>query len=383
MNGTITVSRAALGKAVAFASLGLASRPVLPVLGGMRAVIAEGALELAATDYEVHATERVPGDASGTAGALVDGRELATAIRSLPKGKALAATVTITGGEGIGIACDGATVTVAALPAEAAAEYPQFPPLPPLSGAIDGALFARAAARAGACAGKDDTLPVLTCVALSSDGGMLELAATDRYRVAIERQPWTGPDTPVTLVPAVALGKFAKACDKAGKVSLHLGDPGARRAGLSDGTRTLTVATNSGEYPRYRQLAGKPARDYPTVITASGKALAAAVTRAGDVTGRGEAIRLAAGDAGITLAGVRDGKAAGTQRVAATVTGPPVEAGFNPAFLASVLAGIPGDARIEVPAPSGEVPAIRTPARVTSGDGFTALVVPQRSADEG
>jgi DNA polymerase-3 subunit beta len=286
---------------------------------------------------------------------------------------------------------------VAAFGAEAVAGYPAFPPLPPLSGVIDGGLFTRAVTRVCAAASRDDTLPALTCVLVSSpEDGVLELAATDRYRLAIEAQPFTGTAQDGLLVPAVILAKYAKAADVSGKVSLFLGDAGdgRDRAGFSDGTRTLITAVNSGEFPRYRQFAGKPASEYPTVITVCGKTLAAAVTRAGDVTGRNEAVLFAASGTGITVTGQRDGKVTSTQQVAATVTGPAAETGFNAVYLASAVAGIPGDARIEVPAPSvaasisqvatstpPEVPVIRTPSRVTSGDGFTAIVVPLRPAD--
>lgn len=372
MDVTITVNRAELGRALAFASLGLPRYAAVPVLHGMRVTAGPGALELGTFDYETHASARVAGEgAAGTAGTLVTGSQLATAVSSLPTGKGtdkVTVTVTI---DGLGLLCDGWQVNVPAMPAEAVAEYPAFPPLPPLTGTVAGDAFARSAARIAACAGKDDTLPVLTCVKMTSQNGTLEMAATDRYKLAADSQPIAAVTDGANLVPAVLLAKFAKACDKAGKVSVHLGGKlGAEHVAFSDGTRTLVTRAVSGEFIRY---ADKLSGEYPTVVTADAAALSAVVTRAGKVTGRNEPVRFGVTAAGVTLTALRDGKVAGAQLVPATLTGPPAETGFNPGFLASVLAGISGTVTLELPADAG-----KKPARLSSGDGFTAVLMPLR-----
>jgi DNA polymerase-3 subunit beta len=375
---TITVNRAELGKALAFASLGLPRYAAVPVLHGMRVTAGPGALELGTFDYETHASVKVAGEgAAGTAGTLVTGSELATAVSSLPTGKGTEGgegtdkvTVTVTG-DGLGLLCDGWRVNVPAMPAEAVAEYPAFPSLPPLTGTVAGDAFSRSAARIAACASKDDTLPELTCVKMTSQNGALEMAATDRYKLAADSQPIAAVTDGANLVPAVLLAKFAKACDKAGKVSVHLGGKlGAEHVAFSDGTRTLVTRAVTGEFIRY---ADKLTGEYPTVVTADAAALSAVVARAGKVTGRNEPVRFGVTAAGVTLTALRDRKVAGTQLVPATLTGPPAETGFNPGYLASVLAGISGTVTLELPADAG-----KKPARVTSGDGFTAVLMPLR-----
>jgi DNA polymerase-3 subunit beta len=376
MSVTITVNRAELGKALAFASLGLPRHPAAPVLLGMRVTAGPGNLQLGTFDYETHASVSVAGDGAGeAAGTLVFGAELATAFSSLPTGKGTGqVAVTVTAGgqdEGLSLLCDGWQVSVPAMPEQAAAEYPAFPPLPPLTGTIAAETFARSATRIAACAGTDDTLPVLTCVKMTSENGALVMAATDRYKLAVDTQEFTAATDGANLVPAVLLAKFAKACDKAGKISVHLGGkPGGEHVAFSDGTRTLLTRAGAGEFIRYAShLGGK----YPTTVTVGAAALLAVLTRAAKVTGKGEPVRFDAGDAGIRLTAVRDGKTAGTQLVPATLTGPPAETGFNPVHLASVLTGITGDAVLELPEAAGS-----KPSRVTSADGFTAVVMPQR-----
>lgn len=369
MSVTTTVNRAELGSALTFASLGLATHPVVPALTAVRVTAGPAGLELSAFDYETYATVKVAGDTSGgEAATLVNGKELTAAVKSLPAGKKFAAEVTATD-EGLSVTCDGTQVTVPALPAEFAADYPAYPPVPAVTGTVDGAAFARGAARTAACAGKDDTLPVLTHVNFTSENGTLELAATDRYKLAVDRQPLAGADG-TAMVPAALLAKFAKQCDKTGKVSVSLD---GEHAALSDGARTLVTRACVGEYVRYRKMLERTG-DLPTVVTAAGPALFAAVTRAGKVTGKNERMKFGVSDAGVTLTAVRDGKVTGTQVVPATLTGPPQETGFSPPYLASVLSGVAGIVTVSLPANPDK------PAGVTSADGFTAIVMPLRLA---
>ena len=222
---TTVVSRKELGDAITFASLALPKRPVLPVLGGMRVDVSTGTVTFAAFDYETSARVTVTGEGSGDpAGILVYGAELAAAVRSLPKGRKNTTAELDVSEAGVTVRCEGVEVFAAALPAEAQAEYPKLPDLPAEAGVVDAAAFARTVARVTAAASRDDTLPVLTCVKMSSDHGMLEMGTTDRYRLAVDRLGWSGANgADIAPVPAVILAKYAKAADKAGKVSLHFG----------------------------------------------------------------------------------------------------------------------------------------------------------------
>jgi DNA polymerase-3 subunit beta len=209
---------------------------------------------------------------------------------------------------------------------------------------------------------------------MTAAGGTLTMAATDRYRLAVDEQPAAIATEGVNLVPAGLLVKFAKACDKAGKVSVHLsGNLGGEHVALSDGTRTLITRAGIGEFVRYRKMLD--GNTYPTSVTADAAALVKVLARVAKVTGKGERMGFDASGSGVTLTAVRDGKTSGTQTVPATVTGPPVETGFNPVYLAGVLSGITGDAVI------GLQENVQKPARVTSDDGFTAIVVPIRPAE--
>jgi DNA polymerase III subunit beta len=367
---SITVNRAELGQAVTFASIGLHKRPGLPVLGGMLVQVSLGTLTLTAFDYETMASAKVPGQASGPAEILVDGKDLITAVRALPKGKSIQAALSL--GDTLVIECDGTETTLNAMPLE---EYPARPAMPADGGYVDAAAFQRAVQRVSAAAGTDDTLPVLTCVNVACDRGQLELAATDRYRLAVDRITWTGPDGPVARIPAVTLAKFAKAAAKDSKVWLSIAaEPSGGSAGLSDGVRTIITRTNSGEFPRIDKLI-RWDTDHSVIIHADAAKLTAAVERAAKLTGRNERMGFDVSMAGqqITVTAMRDGQAAGTQKVTADVDGADVPAGFNGAYLASMLAGFTGTVRIGL---NGVKPVQLT----APGDTFRALVMPLRKA---
>jgi DNA polymerase-3 subunit beta len=363
---TITVSRTDLGKALEFAALGLCKRPVAPVMAGMLVTVSAAGLELAATDFETTARATVAGQAGGPGAVLVAGAELAAAVKSLPRGKNVTAELAVYD-DGLIVLCDGMEATLASLPLD---EYPQLPALPEVSGVADAEAFTRSAQRVAVAASHDDTLPVLTCVKVTGEAGSLELAATDRYRLAVDRVSWTGPDGAGALIPAATLVAFARRADKSGKVALHLSEG---FAGMSDGTHTLITRTNCGEFPKFGRLI--PTADAAqTTVLVSAADLESAVTRAGKMLERNEAIRLDVTADGITVRAMRDGQVASSQAVPAALDGEPLTAGFHPAYLASLLSGIGGEALLSFTTPA-------KPLLVTSADGtdpFTAVCMPIR-----
>lgn len=374
------LERGELASAVAFASNGNSKRPVVPVLAGMRVSAGDGRVTFAAFDYETAARAACEAETQGTGSVLVSGGELRDAVKALPAGKRVTVALSVWD-DGLVLEADGVRLTVAHLGSEAEAEYPALPPMPEARGIVAGDVFARSVARVAACAGTDDTLPALTCLHAEFTTGAMRLAATDRYTLAVDDVAWTSlaDGKSSALVPARAMAVFAKAAAKSGKVTVCASEArfGEQRetlhamAGFTDGMRELVVHQNSGTFPKYRDML-RMADEAGTVVTADAGQLAAAVTRAGKVTGRNERMGFdVAGDC-VTLTALRDGQCTSTQVVAAEVTGEPVETGFNPAYLASLLSGIAGEVSIGIVSPNKPV--------IVSGDGFTGLVVPIRLA---
>jgi DNA polymerase-3 subunit beta len=199
------VEHDALAEAVAWVARALPSRPVVPVLSGLRLDAAEG-LTLSCFDYELSATTRLPADIAEPGTALVPGRLLAEITRSLPGQPAEFRS----DGDEVTLSCGSAEFALVSLPT---AEYPELPPAPPLAGTVDGGDLAAALAQVLPATSRDDTLPMLTGVCLDIRGDVVTLAATDRYRLAVRDLRWAPTDPgirAIALVPGRTLADAAR-----------------------------------------------------------------------------------------------------------------------------------------------------------------------------
>ena len=231
-----------LAEAVAWVARALPSRPVVPVLSGLRLDAADGMLTLSCFDYELSATVRVEADIVEPGTALVPGRLLAEITRSLPGQPAEFAA----DGDVVNLTCGSAEFSLVSLPLS---DYPALPPTPPLAGMIDGGELAAATAQVLPAASRDDTLPMLTAVCLDMSGGSMTLAATDRYRLAVREVQWE-PARPglraIALVPARTLADAARTMMAGEQVAVAF-TPGDEPPG--PGGRARTGASASTGHP--------------------------------------------------------------------------------------------------------------------------------------
>jgi DNA polymerase III subunit beta len=334
-----------LAEAVAWVARALPSRPVVPVLSGMRLEAGDG-LALSCFDYELAAATTVPAEVSEPGTALVPGRLLAEITRSLPGQPAAVST----DGDEVTLVCGGAEFTLVSLPL---AEYPALPPTPPLAGTVDGGEFAAAIAQVLPAASRDDTLPMLTAVCLDIRGATMTLAATDRYRLAVRTLPWQ-PEDPqmraIALVPARTLADAARIMTAGAAVSLAFPaaegqDGGSRRAGASragdprpaegmitfeSGHRRLTARLLAGEFIRYESRF--PA-EFGCVADLPAAAFIEAVRRVSLVADRATPVRLTFTPGKVTVEAHTEGRARASETLAASFHGEEPVISFNPHYL--------------------------------------------------
>ncbi len=377
----ITVNRKEFASAFRWAYGGLPKYAVVPVLSGMRLGVEDSTLTLSVFDYEQSRRGRLSGDNAEAGQVLVDGPELKKIVSSLPKGDRVT----------VGISADGSALTLASqgirwtLPALPDEDYPALPELPRLAGVADGDEFARVIGRVVPAASRDDTLPVLTCICFETHSAALALAATDRYRMALDRIFWTpaDPQAPVTRanVPAQAAGAFARKAGKSGKVAIHLSD---ELAGFADDAHELTIRTTTGDFPR---AGGFLRAESPVTLMADAQALAAVVERMGKVSEKTPAgdtpVALAyAGNTVTVRALALDGEARASEALPADAGGAAeFEVRFNAPYLGSMLRGIDGSAVIGL---AGDLLCQPKAATINAaGTGtFTAVVMPVRKEDQ-
>jgi len=346
------VEHDALAEAVAWVARALPSRPVVPVLSGLRLDAAEG-LTLSCFDYELSATTRLPADIAEPGTALVPGRLLAEITRSLPGQPAEFRS----DGDEVTLSCGSAEFALVSLPT---AEYPELPPAPPLAGTVDGGDLAAALAQVLPATSRDDTLPMLTGVCLDIRGDVVTLAATDRYRLAVRDLHWEPTDPgirAIALVPGRTLADAARVMVPGVPVSVSFavpedtgtggrggrGDPRPVEGMISfdSGGRRLTGRLIAGEFIRYESRF--PA-EYGCRAEMPAASLIEAVRRVSLVADRASPVRLTFGSGTVAIEAQTEGRARAIERVTASFHGDEPAIAFNPHYLLDGITAAAGPA---------------------------------------
>jgi len=373
------IEHEALTDAVAWVARALPSRPVLPVLAGMRLEVGDG-LALSCFDYELSATARLATDVAEPGTALVPGRLLAEITRSLPGEPAEFGS----DGDEVTLMCGSAEFALVSLPLS---EYPALPPSPPLAGTVDGGELAAALAQVLPAVSRDDTLPMLTAVSLDVDGEVMTLAATDRYRLAVRTLQWE-PSQPgvraAALVPARTMADAARTMAPGTRVSVSFAAGEGPRSGtrgprpaegmiaFESGGRRLTGRLIGGEFIRYESRF--PA-EFGSRAEVRAGSIIEAVRRVSLVADRASPVRLTFGPGRVAVEARTEGRARAVETVTASFHGDEPAIAFNPQYLLDGL----------IAAAAGSVaPVARQPGQRggeaagggANGDGGAAPAVP-------
>lgn len=275
------LEREALAAAVSTAAAGLPQRPSQPERLAMLVSVHSGFAHFRASDGDVVFESACP--CEGTLETMVPGRLFTSIVKSLP-------------GEEVTFELDGqllvssgrARFTVAV----SEGTPPGVPGPAPVSGTCDGAALSAGFRRVAAAAARAHADPAYTAVEMEVSDGILTLAATDRYRVAVVTLDCEGEVRSRALVPAWAASGFAAE----GEVSF----------GWDSGTATFTSASGSfttrllaGELPDWRRFLP---RENPG-IQAGSRELSDAVKRARLTLEDTDPVQLLFGDGVITVAG--------------------------------------------------------------------------------
>ncbi len=376
---TATVAVGDLREALTWASYAIARRPAMAVLSGVLIAARRGSLTLTGYDYEVLASQTIPAP-NATGKALVPAAAFRQMLAALPKGSNVHLSV-----EGDVLILNGGDVggeITYRLPLLALEDYPDLPdPGQVVIPSMTGPELAHLG-RVCVAAGRDDTLPVLTGVHLSArEGGGVQAATTDRYRLAVSEGPLISwPPTATALVPAATFAKASTAFRKAKGVTVSRGlDPTGRygRLTFESAGRLLSTRLLDGEFPRYRSLLPPASETALTVdkdclLTAT-RAAAAAATHHSPVT-----LHAAPTASHVTGGSDRDSTCTSSSALihGAEVEGltEPFTVGLNPKFLTDGVTAL-GDGRIRIALREPTKPVVITAA---DDDLFLYLLMPVR-----
>ncbi|MDQ4093294.1 MAG: DNA polymerase III subunit beta [Actinomycetota bacterium] len=329
------LERDAFAEAVAWTARGLPARPVVPVTAGVVLEVTDGAMIVSGFDFEVLNRVEVPVTDKAAGRVLVSGRLLAEIARALPPKDVRVAVE----GNRLAVRCGSARFNLPLLHVE---DYPAVPELPATSGKVRGDVFATAVSQVTAAASRDETLPMLTGVRMEIGADALTFAATDRYRLAERRIPWTPTGTldsaSSVIIPAKTLADAAKSLGSAGEVLLSMGDAAnAGFLGFSAGGRQTLTRLLDGEFVKFASL-------WPTEVTTTVEVevspFVAALKRVSLVAQRFAPVRLAFAEGSVQLSAEADDESSAEEELEVGITGEPLTIGFNAGYLLDGLSGV-------------------------------------------
>lgn len=333
------------------------NRPAIPILGGIK-LDATDKLTFSCFDYETSALETVEANVDSQGSCVVSARLLSSVAKALPN-----KTVTLEHFETVlKVSCGASRFT---LPTMNVSDYPELPEVPEVCGTVDGETFGDVVHRVGVAASTDETLPMLTGIkVVAAGGGTVELAATDRFRLAAETTAWSGDEVDA-LVPAKLFVAAFKGVN--GPVGIGF-DSGI--IGVTTGARRVTFRLLDAQFPNFRQLFPK---QFATTIRVDSGVLADAVKRVSMVAERSAQVVLDAVDGrlGLSAGGVDSGSA--EDEIECLLDGPVVRAAFNPVYLVDGLNAQGGQVSLSFNEPS-------RPMVVTGGGDIQYLLMPVRLA---
>jgi DNA polymerase III sliding clamp (beta) subunit (PCNA family) len=383
----VTITAAELRKAIGWVKPSKGWAPGT-VFTGVRVTVSGGRLILAYYDQEtaLAADLEAPATVGGVASVVVDWAQLRETVMAHPPGKT-PIEIMVHDQDQVDVTAGKHRVSVEAI--DTAWQYPQLPAPPPPVGALPGPGFRDVLGRVAPMASDKPELPWLGAVRMRATRDGLDLTATDRYRIGAEEVPWLDPVTADAdvLFPAGLAARFSKVSDGpavflfVGAVQGPKALSGPDAAALSDGTWTVITRPPYGDPIDIRKyLAGKDTGGYAAALTVDAAALAALLAGPAKVkVAEGAQTTfvdlLAVPGEKVTMR-LECGVTQWSGEIDAELAGEKLVAGFNPAYLASMMACLDGPAVIQLTAnDSGRV---LTPAKVTgqSAPGWTGMVVP-------
>jgi DNA polymerase-3 subunit beta len=317
---------------------GVSQRSSVQILSGVLidAQSAELPVELAATDMELSVRGKLLADVHEPGRVVVPGRLLLDIVRHLP-----AQQVVLSSGDGPGqlkLECGASTYSLFTYDAD------DFPRLPEIDHGrtfgVDKDTFLQAAERVIRAASRDDSRPVLTGVLVEFADGVLTMAATDSYRMAVRTTKLEGgpPEQLTAIVPARALSDLIR-------ISAALGGEGleivVEENQVLFGTADVWLGARriEGQFPEFRRLLPETFEHEVSLPRAE---FADVIARVEVLAGRSP-LRLAFAPGELTVSAQTQEVGEGRESLPCDFRGEPLEIGFNPAFLREGVESIPGD----------------------------------------
>jgi DNA polymerase-3 subunit beta len=192
---------------------------------------------------------------------------------------------------------------------------------------------------------------MLTGIRMETEGNMVTMAATDRFRLAVRTFEWNQiPEgNAELLIPAKTLADTARSLDAGSSepVTLAFGDGSDGRAVGADGLlgiladpRRTTTRLLDAEFPKFRPLLPK---QHSSLASVRIDPLREAIRRVSLVADRGAQIRMDFSEGQVVLSAHGDEAGRAEEVLECAFVGEPLLIAFNPGYLSDGLSAIHTD----------------------------------------
>lgn len=351
---------------LAAASRVASPRAAMQALSGAMVVAEDGRAELRATDQELSLSLPLPAMVHEDGEALVPARIFSDIARQLPGD-----TVDLTVEEGspeLKVESGNASFSLRLLRAE---DFPQMPdPMEGESIAISAKEFFSSIERVSRAASRDETRPILTGVLVSAEGDLLQMVATDSYRMALKKTPLPEAISQnfEATIPARALEELLRLAGGEDEITLVLQDA---KAVFLAGDTVFSTSLLAGSFPDFRQLIPT---EFEHELTLPVKATAEMTKRMSLLAKQGVPLKLAFSEGKLRMLSQTPDVGEAEDSMDAPFAGEDMDIGFSPEYL---LAGLESMSCDEF---SLKLISPLRPALLVAGDGsgFLYLLMPVR-----
>lgn len=339
-NVSFRVAREDLVTAVAWVARNLPTKPTQPVLRAMLITADDEGLELAGYDYDVSTRVRLSAEVSQPGRIAVAGKLLSEITGSLPNKPV---DFRIDGSKAF-VTCGSSRFELPLIPLD---DYPMLPKLPAGTGSINAKLFTEAVSQVASAAGKDDSLPMLTGVSMEIVGNQINLAATDRFRLALRTFEWEANDPELNvklLIPARTLLDNARSLDSGLNDSIDIavgtGDQVGREGlfGIHTDNRETTTRLLDADFPNIAPLLPK---EHTAIASVEIAPLVDAIRRVSLVAERNAQIVLHFSEGQVILTAGATEAGHAEETLPCAFTGKELTIAFNPGYLKDGLSVVP------------------------------------------
>lgn len=320
---------------------GMSSRSTLPILSGiLLETDDQGRLVFQTTDLEISIKHTTSANIDEPGRCVIPGKLFSDIVKSLPD----ASVEVYSQDEQTRISCLESSFTLSSLNP---ADFPYFPQVDStMSVVLSSSELSDSIKRVGRAVSRDESRAVLTGILFSIKDGVITLAATDSYRLAVAELP--APNNDIQEFQAIVPGKTFD------DVSRLMLSSEAVTIGFSDnqvviefGETVFVSRKIEGTYPNYRQLI--PA-DHTVSIQMDTQDLITSIKRVAILAQSHTPIRLAfsAENQNVTISANTADVGGAVEVMSAEIDGPSTEIAFNHQYILDGLNMIKGDVILEL-----------------------------------